>query len=228
MDLEILTRRTHENARSYAIRTLLHNIIQLQLPPGSAVSENELSAALTLSRTPVREALIELSRMGLVEIFPQKGSYITKINYDLVEESHFMRLTMEEAVLKQACKQGLSASYLNALEENLASYRSCMHTNYAEKCLEIDNAFHQIIFESVHKTWTYRILQEQMIHFDRVRALSLKSVTTDYILRDHEDILYALRRQDTEMASMLIHRHLNRHQMEKEELLKKYPGYFIN
>ena len=45
----------------------LYNIIHLELQPGTAVSENELSTTLSLSRTPVREALIELNRIGLVE-----------------------------------------------------------------------------------------------------------------------------------------------------------------
>ena len=77
----ILNRNSSETARSYAMRVLLYNIIHVELQPGSAVSENELSSALSLSRTPIREALIELNRIGLVEILPQRGSYISKINY---------------------------------------------------------------------------------------------------------------------------------------------------
>ena len=58
------------------MRVLLYNIIHIELRPGSAVSENELSSSHSLSRTPVREALIELNRIGLVEIRPQRGSCI--------------------------------------------------------------------------------------------------------------------------------------------------------
>ena len=59
----------------YTQTKMSHNIIHLELQPGTAVSENELSTTLSLSRTPVREALIELNRIGLVEILPQRGSY---------------------------------------------------------------------------------------------------------------------------------------------------------
>ena len=48
----ILDRNSSETARSYAMRVLLYNIIHVELQPGSAVSENELSSALSLSRTP--------------------------------------------------------------------------------------------------------------------------------------------------------------------------------
>ena len=63
--MKILPRSVSENARTYAVKVLLYNIIHMELLPGSAVSENELSEALSLSRTPVREALIELSRINL-------------------------------------------------------------------------------------------------------------------------------------------------------------------
>lgn len=116
--MKVLDRLSAENARTYALRVLQYNIINLELVPGSTVSENELSAILNLSRTPVREALIELSKVGLVEIQPQRGSYIAKIDYELIEESRFMRLVLENAVLKLAC-EGISQEYMDKLKENL-------------------------------------------------------------------------------------------------------------
>ena len=69
--MKITMKKTDENARTYANRMILDNIINLELPPGTGLSENELSIQLNLSRTPVREALIEMSRIGLVEIIPK-------------------------------------------------------------------------------------------------------------------------------------------------------------
>ena len=57
---------THLDVYKRQVRVLLYNIIHLELQPGTAVSENELSTTLSLSRTPVREALIELNRIGPV------------------------------------------------------------------------------------------------------------------------------------------------------------------
>lgn len=225
MTMKILDKIPYENARSYAIRVLMYNIINLELPPGSAVSENELSTALSLSRTPVREALIELSRINLVEILPQRGSYISKIDYELVEESRFMRLVMEIAILKLAC-EGISQEYITKLENNLKEQSKYTELENAAEFMELDNEFHRLIFESVNKMWSYKIVNDQMVHFNRLRALSLKSIKNKYSLKDHEDILYAIKRQDAEMAEMLITRHLTRHQMEKSELLELYPDYF--
>lgn len=70
--MNISDRQPKESARDYAFRVIKENIISLELIPGSMVSENELSNALGLSRTPVREALIELSKSQVVEIYPPK------------------------------------------------------------------------------------------------------------------------------------------------------------
>lgn len=223
-----------ENARTYAIRVLLHNILTLELVPGSAVSENELSALLNLSRTPVREALIELGRMGLVEIFPQRGSYISRIDYHLIEESRFMRLVLENAILTQACC-GISPASMEALRKNLEASCLCLEQSggstvftdsNARKFLELDNQFHRLLFESVDRSWTYGVIHAQMIHFDRLRALSVKSNDNMRLIRDHEDILYAIERQDEEMARMLMTRHLTRYQADQAKLREQYPGYF--
>lgn len=223
----ILDRNSSETARAYAMRVLLYNIIHIELQPGSAVSENELSSSLSLSRTPVREALIELNRIGLVEIRPQRGSYISKIDYAIVEESRFVRFVMETAVVKLAC-ESITDAYLLALEQNIAQQKLCLISKDGDRFLEIDNEFHRLIFECAGKMWSYHFIEEQMVHFDRFRALAAKTGQATSTIPDHEDILYALKRKDAEMAEMLMARHLTRYQTEKNEIMKQYPEYFTN
>ncbi|MGN0372039.1 MAG: GntR family transcriptional regulator [Enterocloster sp.] len=225
--MKIFDRQPAENARTYAVRVLLYNIINLELAPGSAVSENELSAVMDLSRTPAREALIELNKMGLVEIIPQRGSYIAKIDYELIEESRFMRLVLENAVLKLACENGISDHYMKLLRENLKLEKEYADTGDSAMQLDLDNHFHKLIFESVNKVRTYEIIHSQMVHFDRLRTLSLKSSKSERTVDDHENILYAIGRRDSELAEMLMTRHLSRFQVEKSELVKLYPDYFV-
>lgn len=223
--MELLERRASENARSYALRVLLQNIITLELPPGSAVSENELALVLKLSRTPVREALIELSKTGLVDIQPQRGSYIAKIDYELIEESRFMRLVLENAVLTLVC-EGISPEYDEMLRANMEEETRCLKAVDYSRLFELDTDFHRLLFQSAGKSRTYQVIHSQMVHFDRLRALSLKSLKPDKIVEDHENILYAIGRHDNELAGMLMTRHLTRHRVEKSELIKLYPDYF--
>ena len=223
----ILQKERSENSRSYAVRVLLYNIIHLELQPGAAVSENELSATLSFSRTQVSEALIELNRIGLVEILPQRGSYISKIDYNIVEESRFLRLVTENAILKLLCDKIADAD-MDALDYNIKKQQRSLEQKDRETFLELDNEFHELLFRAADKMWSYHIIKEQMVHFDRLRSLSTKSKQHDYVLKDHEDILYAIKRHDAEMAEMLMTRHLTRHLSEKKELLTMYPDYFTN
>ena len=78
--MKLLERLPRESGGDYALRTIKENIINLELPPGSQISENELATEMGLSRTPVREALIELSKVKIVDIQPQKKSTIPLID----------------------------------------------------------------------------------------------------------------------------------------------------
>ena len=78
--------------------------MSLQLKPGQSISEVELAEALNLSRTPIREVLAKLREEHLVVVIPQVGTYISKINPQLIMEASFMRYTLEKEVLKQACE----------------------------------------------------------------------------------------------------------------------------
>ena len=97
--MQLLERLPRETGRDYALRTIKDNIVKLQLAPGSQISENELAAELQLSRTPVREALIELSKVKIVEVYPQKRSMVSLIDYELVAAARFMRYILECAVV---------------------------------------------------------------------------------------------------------------------------------
>lgn len=230
--MDILKRLPGENARLYASRVILDNIINLELPPGSAVSENELSVALEVSRTPIRESLIEMSHLGLVEILPKKGSFVTRINYDLIEDSQFVRVALETSVVQLICRQGLSDEYRNRLNQNLEQQKQIngMHGRQKEM-LAVDNEFHSLLFQAVGKERPYEFLRQPMVHFDRLRVLSFQILSdkkADQTVNDHENLLYALTKRDAELATLLIELHLTRHQGgEKEAMMAARPEYFV-
>lgn len=151
----------------------MHNIINLELPPGSAVSENELSATLDVSRTPVRESLKEMSYLGLVDIIPQKGSFVTKIDYELIEDVQFMRVALESSVVRVICQKGISDEYAIRLKENLERQKKLSDLSQGTKeIFELDNQFHKLLYEAVGKIRPYEILTRPMVHFDRLRVLA--------------------------------------------------------
>ena len=146
--MRLTQRQPRETGRDYALRTIKDNIIHLELAPGSMVSENELAAAMGLSRTPVREALIELSKVKIVEIYPQKGSAVALIDYDLVEESRFMRKVLECAVVELDCEMATPED-IRRLQENVRLQNFYLENYYPEALMDLDNQFHALIFEGL-------------------------------------------------------------------------------
>lgn len=223
--MQIMERIAKETAREYALRTIKHNIISLELAPGSMISENELASELGVSRTPVREALIELGKLQIVQVYPQKGSFVSLIDSELVEEARFLRLVLENAIVELACDIATEEDIL-VLEENLRLQEFYLQHQVAGKQLELDNEFHQLLFDICKKNFTYDLLGGIMTHFDRVRSLSLSPTKYTTIILEHQAVVNAIKNKDKKLAKEIITKHLSRYKTEEEDLRKKYPHYF--
>ncbi len=221
----ILERSGKETAREYAYRIMKYNIISLDLVPGSMVSEKELSEKMGISRTPVREALIELSKLKIVEIYPQKGSFISLIDTRLVDEARFVRLILEQAMADMACDVADETNFL-VLEENLKLQEFYLEHSAKDKLLQLDNEFHELLFLISNKKFTYDLLGGMMTHFDRVRRLSLSVIKDSKSISDHRSLVDAIRKKDKDLARNIITKHLSRYKVDEEELKKQYPDYF--
>lgn len=224
--MNILESQSNENARAYAYRVLLYNITSLEFKPGDSISEKDIAPALGLSRTPVREALMELAKNGLVNIIPQKGSYISKIDFSIIEESRFLRLTVERAIIKLACEQ-ISDDYIIELKKNLMHQELSINTDDVSVLIDLDNEFHKLLFEAVNKQWSYGLISSQMVYFDRYRFLIQKTLKRGDILSDHKALLDAILNHDYKTADAIISQHLGNKSIEKDSIISLYPDYFI-
>ena len=227
--MKLEERHCAETAREYALRMLKENIISMELKPGAMVSENELAAQLGLSRTPVREALMDMAQYGLVDILPQRGSRISLIDYALVEEARFAREVLEVAILSIVCE--------NLTEESLAQLRQNVRFQQLSQepemsgtfdMMELDNEFHRLLFHIAHKDNTVRMLEGMMVHFDRVRALSLSVVKDQKIISDHLAICDAIERRDVAAAQAVMTKHLSRVNVDEATIRAVCPEYIKN
>lgn len=223
--MKLLERLPRESGGEYALRTIKENIISLELAPGSQISENELAAEMGLSRTPVREALMELSKVKIVDIQPQKKSTIPLIDYDMVEESRFMRDLLECAVAELDCDMA-SPDDLERLSENIRLQSLYLDDFYTGRLMALDNQFHGMLFDIAKKSQVYALIQNISIHFDRVRTLALSSVKSGKIVQDHVDLVDAIRRKDPKATRELMVLHLNRYDLDAAALRAAYPQYF--
>lgn len=215
----------NESNRDYAFRVIKENIINLEIKPGIMISEQDIAEELNISRTPVHEALQELSRTKIVEILPQKGCRVSLIDMKLVNEAIFMRLTVESAVTREACRLATEKD-IEALDENVILqdfYKSS--DNYA-KIFDLDNRFHEKFYEITDKMQCLYMVRLMNIHFDRLRELTLETGTTARIIDDHKALLNAVKAKDAEAAIKVLETHLNHLYVDEKAIRKAHPDYF--
>ncbi len=223
--MELTERYPHESGRDYAKRVIRDKIISLELEPGTAISDRELAAWMNLSRTPVREALLDLAKVKIVEIYPQRGSVVAPIDYNLVEEAQFVRSVLEVAVVQLACERA-TQEQLEQLKENVALQEFYYQHGSSERLLEMDDEFHRLLFQIAGRMQAYEMMRSITVHFDRVRSLAVTAVKEHLWMSDHREIYEAVAAHDQEAARQLMEKHLNRYKVDETALREQYPQYF--
>ena len=223
----VLTERyPHERGRDYAKRVIRDKIISLELEPGAVISDRELASWMNLSRTPVREALLDLAKVKIVEIYPQRGSVVAPIDYNLVEEAQFVRSVLEVAVVQLACERA-TQEQLEQLKESVALQEFYYQHGSSERLLEMDDEFHRLLFQIAGRMQAYEMMQSITVHFDRVRSLAVTAVKEHLWMSDHRNICEAVAAHDQEAARQLMEKHLNRYKVDEKALREQYPQYFL-
>lgn len=219
--------RDNENTVQGAVYyTLRNSIMNLQLKPGTVMSTQEIATMLNVSRTPVREAFIRLQREGLVDIFPQKETVVSKINLDRVRQERFIRESLEIAVMNLAI-QNCTPEDIVKLRNNIQVQKSlCEAKDYAG-FLNMDTEFHKIFYEISKQQLAWETVKNANGHYNRIRLITTWSeeIITNSI-KQHENIISALERKDIEFVQKEMKHHLGKLLTEKDVIIKQYPEYF--
>jgi DNA-binding GntR family transcriptional regulator len=205
---------------------LRKSIINLNLAPGTAISEKEVGSRYNVSRTPVREAFINLSKEGLVKVIPQKETLVSLIDFGRVEQEFFLRESLEMAVLKPFIAN-YEAGHLAELSQLIAMQNEAFDRNEYIKFLNYDDAFHRILFVVAGQNLSWEVLESMCGHYHRVRLLTtrLRGVGKN-IMSQHKNILTALKKKDLDDARARLNLHLHKLDAEEKGLRREFPGYF--
>lgn len=230
MELKNIERYKGESNRVYTYNVLKENIMQLNLKPGESISEVELSEALNVSRTPVREAIVKLEEKKLVAVFPQRGSFVSKINLGLVEEAIFLRELCEKKILEIACNDSNSEALINKLEKNIEYQKISINYNKnIYEFFELDNQFHTLIFNHYNKKNIWKVIEKLATHYDRLRLIdALEEINLETTIRQHIEIINLIKEKNSEKINFLVDNHLFNYKEVINKFIIKYPEYFTN
>lgn len=229
--LQTLWQETHdgESVRQRLFHVLRQSIIQMVLAPGQALSEKEIANLFTVSRQPVREAFIRLSESGLVEVRPQRGTYVVRISRQAVLEARFIRESLEVAIALEAAKCTLPASVLMELNELIERQRGCIERQDHDRFFFLDEMFHRTLAISAGQTMAWNVIEDVKAQLDRVRYLSIPDSTPIPKLADqHQAIVDAISAGDTEAAKQAMSTHQREILHSLPELERRFPELFEN
>lgn len=205
-------------------------IISMELKPGQMISETALAQQFGVSRTPVREALIQLSNIGFVEVLPQRGTYVTRFSMDKILEARFIREALEVAVVTQLAttNEDTREEVIEACEQILNAQKAAAAEDDALTFQKLDDQFHQTLASFAQYPRVATLIEAEKAHMDRVRNLSLH-VSGQYkrVLSQHAAIIKAIKTGSAEKSATAMGVHLRDVYNILEVIPQEHPEYFV-
>ncbi|KAA8998887.1 GntR family transcriptional regulator [Affinibrenneria salicis] len=202
----VLTANEPVNQQIY--RFLRQEIVTCTLHPGALLSEKEISSRFNVSRQPVREAFIKLAEASLVQILPQRGTFVMKISPKRVADGRFIREVIETAVARRAAQE-ITPQFVMLMENNLQLQQMASRHQDSNEFLKLDDEFHLLMARSIDCALAWETVENIKAAMDRVRYLTLSKVSPpDLLIEQHYSIFNALKSRDPAAAESAVRRHL--------------------
>ncbi len=219
-------RRNTIGAQIHAV--LRRDIITGRLAPRAMLSEQDIAAGFGISRTPVREAMIKLAEEGLVEIFPQYGSFVAPIKLRDVFDSQFVREALECAAVEKAV-QRLDELQDRQLKAVIARQRALQRPREREAFFRADEDMHMLILNIAGHGTAWHFVESAKVQMDRVRHFAITIARKQAsILAEHEAVVDRLLARDRDGAVDAMRTHLRGIFRTIEMLRNEKNDYFAD
>ena len=204
--------------------TLRCAIVDNDLSPGARISEAEIAQHYGVSRQPVREAFIKLANEGLLEIRPQRGTFVAKISIPAVMDARFVREAVEADIVKLLA-QAPEPALIADLQGQLVRQRDIIGGS-ARDFMEADEAFHHTLAVGAGKENAWRVIVEMKAQMDRVRFLSSKHFSVARLVDQHTQLVEAIAAGNAVEAEKYIRSHLRGILQDIPVIEQEHPEYF--
>ncbi|OCK56082.1 GntR family transcriptional regulator [Bradyrhizobium sp. LMTR 3] len=203
-------------------------IISLELPPGSPLSRAALAGQFGVSSTPIRDALMRLEEEGLVDVFPQYATVVSRVDVRLAQQAHFLRQAVELEIVRMLAMRHDEA-FAAGLHATIVRQQQFAKAGDFEKFMAADNEFHAQLYAATDKQDIWSLVRSRSGHIDRLRRLHLPSPgKAQDILRHHKLIAKAIEAGQPEEAQKHLRTHLSGTLSETDQIRSRYPEYLSN
>lgn len=185
------------------------DILACNLAPGARIHENDLAACYEVSKSPVRDALLKLEELGLVDILPRKGYRVRPISVRDTHELYEMRLLLERACVRSAIDEA-SDKELRALDR----FRTDNGAHTTTEWVAYNRALHVSIAVASGNARMAKASSDILDQFDRLTFMGVANdsgvvnVSSHKLVEEHCEIIDAIQRRDKGRAARLLAAHV--------------------
>src|SRR5476649_602311 len=189
-------------------RVLRKDIVECRIPPGKLLSEKEIAARFAVSRQPVREAFIKLAEVSLVQVLPQRGTFVLRISAQQVAQARFIRQAVECATARRAA-EAITAQQITLLEHNLHRQELAAQNRQMREFFGLDDDFHRLLADIAGCPLSWAVIESIKATMDRVRFLSLEQVSPPQrLITQHFSIFNRIKARDPDAAEQAMREQL--------------------
>jgi DNA-binding GntR family transcriptional regulator len=207
---------------------LRERIVALDLPPGMVLARADLAASFGVSQTPVRDALMRLEEEGLVDVFPQHKTVVSRIDIAQARQAHFLRRAIELEVARTLAAHD-DAALVKRLRATIVRQRAALAAGDYSDFVACDQSFHRQMYEAADVPGLWEEVRRRSGHLDRLRRLHLPAEGKgDAILLDHARIVDAIAKHDPDAAQQRVREHLSGTLLQVDAIRARHPDYVTN
>lgn len=211
--------------------SIKNRILSLELVPGQKISENHMCQEYNISRSVIRIVFTRLNKENLIDILPQRGTYVSLFDLDHIRNLEILRTAVEKEIIFQiitTLKDEEIDNIVKRLKENLEKQLEYNeYNNYDKEFEKVDYEFHQILYNSLGRESLLNLVSESMLHLVRWRAFN---VAFDHRIKDliteHSIIIKCIAERNITEAQNAIARHLKTVVSMHKRAGEQYPQYF--
>ncbi|NDI36856.1 GntR family transcriptional regulator [Chengkuizengella sediminis] len=192
-------------AKERALNQIQRWIIEGTLEPGEKIYDAEISEALGISRTPVREALLLLETQGLIEMRPGKETKVTTITKEDVKKIYPPLATLH-ALAAEEIAESISVEKIEELKEINHQFELAIQLKEPYKAMETDEQFHNFIIDLADNSYITHFCSILDLHVRRLKYLFLRQdiVSKEDSINEHRLLIDAFLEHDREKASNIM------------------------
>lgn len=221
---------TESKASDEIYRLVREDILNLDLQPGEAFTEQTICDKYNVSRTPGREVMQRLKNEDLILSVPYKSSFITLMSIDNILQLIYMRTAIETMVLRDLMRN-LDEKVIAELEYYLKLQEILISSSdfKAEEFYDLDGKFHKVWYSAMNKNVVWEEIQKAHVHYTRFRMLDIVVVKHfKEILEEHKNILNIIKSKNYDAIENAISKHLHGGAIRlSEKIYTEYKDYFI-